>query len=84
MPQASDDLQAAMTRRFGNIGTAGPMCFLRDAGYTLSPSWEWSKPGVTDLKQMARDEFDCLLFLAHEWDFGGLQSEAGRAALERS
>lgn len=62
-----------MERRFGDaIDDQGPMRFLRDAGYTLNRDWTWSRPGVTDLEQMTRDEFDCLLFLAHEWDFGGL------------
>jgi len=26
---------------------------------------------------MTREEFDCMLFLAHEWDFGGLSTTQG-------
>lgn len=72
MPQASDSLRTLMEKRFGSIDTHGPEKFLENAGYTLSRQWEWSKPGITNLKQMSREEFDCLLFLVHEWDYGGL------------
>lgn len=73
MPQASDDLRDKMKKRFGDpVSDEGPRKFLRDAGYTLTSRWEWFKPGITSLGQMTREEFDCLLFMAHEWDFGGL------------
>lgn len=72
MPQASDELRAEMERRFGDpIGDEGPMAFLRERGWSLNRDWTWSKPGVTQAT-MPRDEFDCVLFLAHEWDFGGV------------
>lgn len=75
MPQASDELRAEMKRRFGDpVDDAGPTQFLTDAGYTLHPDWTWSKEGVTDLKDMTRDEFECLLFLVHEWDYGSLRN----------
>ena len=49
------------------------MKYLEDAGYKLTKGWLWTpKPGVSNLKEMTRDEFECLLFLVHEWDFGGL------------
>ena len=74
MPQASDALREQMNQKFGDpVSDAGPIKFLEDAGYTLTREWQWEpKPGVTDLKGMTRDEFECLLFLVHEWDFGGL------------
>lgn len=72
MPQASDELRTVMERRFGSIDTHGPTKFLKDAGYTLTRQWEWFKPGVTELRQMTQDEYECLLFLVHEWDYGGL------------
>lgn len=79
MPQASDELRQQMKDRFGDaIGEEGPMKFLQDAGYVLTREWTWKpKQGVADLKGMTRDEFDCLLFLVHEWDFGGLASTEG-------
>lgn len=78
MPQASDELRAQMERRFGDpVDDTGPIQFLRNAGYTLNRDWTWSKPGISDLAQMTREEFDCLLFLAHEWDFGGLSTTQG-------
>jgi len=77
MPQASDDLRNKMNTRFGDpVGTYGPIKYLKDAGYALSRQWEWSKPGVHNLQQMTRDEFDCLLFLVHEWDFGALNGSS--------
>lgn len=76
MPQASDDLRARMERRFGDpVSDEGPMRYLQQRGYRLTRRWTWTKPGVTELKQMTRDEFECLLFLIHEWDFGGLEKE---------
>jgi hypothetical protein len=74
MPQASDELRGLMNARFGSdIDDAGPIKFLEDAGYKLNRDWTWTpKAGVSDLKGMTRDEFECHLFLVHEWDFGGL------------
>ena len=78
MPQASDELRALMERRFGDpVSDEGPIRYLRQAGYTLNRDWTWSKPGVEALGQMTRDEFDCLLFLIHEWDFGPLVKAKG-------
>lgn len=75
MPSAAPDLQNRMFERFGShTGDEGPIKFLEDAGYVLNRGWTWKpKPGVTELRDMTRDEFDCLLFLIHEWDFGGLE-----------
>jgi hypothetical protein len=76
VPQASDELRSEMERRFGDpVSDAGPMKFLEDAGYVLGRDWQWRKPGISDLKQMTREEFECLMFLAHEWDFGGLAEQ---------
>lgn len=78
MPSASQDLRDLMLARFGSeIDESGPMKFLEDAGYTLTEDWHWDpKPGIKGAyANMTRDEFDCLLFLVHEWDFGGLTSE---------
>lgn len=78
MPQASDELRAEMVRRFGSVDTVGPEGYLRNAGYSLNKNWSWvPKPGVVDLKGMTSDEFDCLLFLVHEWDYGSLTEPDG-------
>lgn len=75
MPQASDELRAEMDRRFKDpISARGPIKFLIANGWTLHEDWTWSKSGVT-LGSMPRDEFDCMLFLIHEWDFGGVRKE---------
>lgn len=71
MPQASDELRESITKRFGSIDTYGPERFLIDAGYTISPDWLLKpKAGVKNLRDMTRDEFECILFLVHEWDYG--------------
>lgn len=77
MPSASDELREKMRVRFGDpIDEGGPMKFLQDAGYVLTREWTWKpKPGVTDLEGMTKEEYDCLLFLVHEWDFGGLATD---------
>jgi hypothetical protein len=72
MPQASSELQQQMNTYFGDsISDAGPIKFLEDAGYELLKGFVWKpKEGVKTLKDMTRKEFECLLFLVHEWDFG--------------
>jgi len=76
MPQADPDLVRLIVSRFGDIDTTGPAQFLECAGYKLTRDCHWlPKSGVTDYGQMTRDEFDCLMFLCHEWDFGGLRLE---------
>lgn len=73
MPQASRELQDLMDERFGDpVDSSGPIKFLQERGYTLGHDWCWSKPGVTELEQMKQDEWEALLFLVQEWDFGGL------------
>lgn len=73
MPQASDDLRDRMGVRFGDrIELSGPQKYLTDRGWTLHDDWTWSKPGLT-LETMPRDEFECVMFLVHEWDFGGVR-----------
>lgn len=73
MPQASDELRAEMRTRFGDIDLHGPQEYLKAKGWTLHDNWQWSKPGVTNLGVIPRDEFDCLVFLVHEWDYGGVK-----------
>jgi hypothetical protein len=69
MPSASDELRAEMRRRFGDIDTGGPEKYLTDRGWTLTKGWEWSKAGQ-NMHTMPRDEFECAMFLMHEWDYG--------------
>lgn len=77
MPQASDEDRQQMKEWFGDaIGEAGPIEFLTEAGYKLTRDWTWEpKPGVKNIGEMTRKEFECLKFLVHEWDFGGLEAE---------
>ena len=74
MPQASAELHNLMKKRFGDpISDSGPIKYLEDAGYTLTKKWQWKpKPGVINPAQMTQEEFECMVFLVHEWDFGGL------------
>lgn len=74
MPSASPELRDHMERLFGDaIDDAGPMNFLRDAGYVLTSGWDWEpKAGVFNFADMTHDEQCCLCFLADEWDMGGL------------
>lgn len=77
MPQASDGLRSEVRAFLPEIdGAEGSdracIRFLESAGYTLGRDWCWHKDGITNFGQMTRQEFACLLFLIHEWDFGGL------------
>lgn len=73
MPSASPELRALMAKRFGSLGDEGPMRFLLSRGYSLGRDWQWSKSGVSSVGDMQRDEYETLLFLIHEWDYGGLR-----------
>lgn len=74
MPSASDEMRERMRVRFGDsIDDGGPTKYLIDAGYKLQKDWRWTpKTGVTSYEDMTEDEYECLLFLVREWDFGGL------------
>lgn len=73
MPQASDELCQLMKVKFGSIDESGPMGQLLTNGYILTQEWLWQPPeGVRTYRDMTRDDFECLMFLVHEWDFGGL------------
>lgn len=78
MPQASAELRQRMEERFGDpVSDSGAIAYLTEAGYTLNRQWCWEpKPGVSNVGDMTREEFECLLFLVHEWDFGGLADPA--------
>jgi len=76
MPKASDELRAKWGGAF-DYGPEKAMKFLREAGYRLHHSeYAWSKPGVKSFGDMSRDEFEAMMFLVHEWDFGDLKCEA--------
>ncbi len=76
MRRASPEMRALMVERFGSHDLAGPVRFLENAGYALTPELLWKpKPGVTTFGEMTREEFEALLFLMHEWDYGGFASE---------
>lgn len=60
-----------MGRYFGSeIDDAGPERFLRSRGYTLTRGWEWRKP--VPAHTVSEEEWNCITFLADEWDFGGI------------
>jgi len=70
MPQASDEDREKATKMWGDIGCEGPVKFLEDRGWTLTPAWEWIRP-LSD-RAIADDEWFAIAFLVQEWDFGGL------------
>lgn len=73
MPQASDELRAKMEQYFGDpISDEGPVKFLESAGWMLHADWTWSSPGKT-MHDMTDKEYECVSFLFHEWDFGGVR-----------
>ena len=73
MPSAEGWLADKIRAKYGSIDDAGPTKLLHDAGYVLREDWHWDpKPGVTDYPDMTQDEYEAMLFLLQEWDFGGL------------
>lgn len=79
MPQADQELCNKITSYFPLTGIepSGPEDFLRNSGWKLHNDWSWSKRGV-DHHNMPRTvsvkEWDCLLFLVREWDYGGVRN----------
>jgi len=73
MPSASAETIDEVGRFLDSVDDYHASNYLMDAGYTLSPSWEWRKPGVKCYEDMTREEFACLLYLCHEWDYGTLE-----------
>jgi hypothetical protein len=71
MPSASNELRAKITSRFGSLDDGNVIKYLESKGWTLDRNWTWSKPGQ-NLQSMPDDEYECVLFLVREWDFGGV------------
>lgn len=65
MPQASEEMQARWPG-----GDEEASKFLRDAGYHLTPDWRWVPPRGRVPHKHPR-EIDAILYLIHEWDYGG-------------
>lgn len=73
VPSVSDELRELMKQRFGSIDDGGPVKFLKDAGYELTDGHQWKpKPGISRIEKMTQEEFEAMLFLIDEWDYGGL------------
>lgn len=74
MPTASDRQRNLMAKWFGDpIAEAGPIQFLESHGFVLLRNWHWQKP--TPSYTVSSYEMECISFLFHEWDFGGLEQE---------
>lgn len=70
MPQASDEMRDLMGKWFGDrISDSGPMRYLESKGYKLDKKWEWECP--TSSHRPNCYDVMCVMFLIHEWDFGG-------------
>lgn len=67
MPSSSDEQRNQMIKWFGDIDTDGPYSFLRRHGYTEKGGM-LIKP--TSAHTVSADEWECICFLADEWDFG--------------
>lgn len=69
MPTASDELRDKMGVLFQGekIDCVGPLKFLLDRGFKEARGIIY--PPNQD-HQPTGDEWDCLMFLFHEWDFG--------------
>lgn len=68
MPQASDQQRALMEKWFGDpVDDSGPMRFLFAHGFTEKAGM-WKSP--TSSHTISEYEWECLLFLCDEWDYG--------------
>lgn len=54
--------------------------FLIDRGYELTKGWFWKAPkGLTDYTDMPYEEYDAIMFLIQEWDYGEVKFGMARA-----
>lgn len=71
MPSASHELHELMFNWFGDaIDSEGPMAFLESHGFKLRQDWHWEPP--VPAHTCSYYEWQCIIFLIEEWDFGGL------------
>jgi hypothetical protein len=74
MPSASQESRNLMRKWFGaEFDDAGPTRFLESHGYILLSTYFWKLP--TPSHSVSCYEWECILFLIHEWDFGGIQDD---------
>ena len=69
MPTASAELRFQMCRRFGDCDIPGPLNYLKARGYKESGGVIFPPLGVDDGTEMPDDDWFCLLYLVHEWDY---------------
>ena len=65
MPQASDELRTY----WGGVSEHPAIEHLKSRGYKLTRQWTWKKP---DNLEMSHRDILAVMFLMHEWDFGGV------------
>lgn len=73
MPSAPGELQDWAIERFGDLSDNGPMRYLESQGFELTRDWKWIKDDVTRYDELNSEEWMAMIFLAREWDFGGLE-----------
>lgn len=72
MPSSTPELQKAWGGHNG-LDSSKATEFLTNRGYSLQRNWMWVAPAhVRTLDDMAIEEYDAMLFLIQEWDYGGL------------
>ena len=71
MPQASEELRAKMNEYFGDpVNDAGPHQFLLDSRHWLiNEKWEFITDKYSAVTDIPQKEWDCIVFLVHEWDY---------------
>ena len=60
----------ARRARWGDDATA--IKFLVRLGYKLTPEWEWERPPHRAIGAPSWKEYDAIMYLIEEYDFGGL------------
>jgi hypothetical protein len=68
MPQASDEERDRIIEIFGTLDCVTIEWWLKKHGYKLTSAWEWVVPKDHEITP---DEHTAIVFLIHEWDYGG-------------
>ena len=73
MPQTTQENLDALAQFLDEVDDYTTQEYLVNRGYTLEGDFTWSHPNVKSKNYMTENEWQCMLYLIQEWDYGGLR-----------
>lgn len=75
MPSTSQARHDRIVSIFGTDLDLDDRCqeYLSQRGFYLTRTWDWiPPPRINKLGDLTDEEFECVMYLIEEWDFGGV------------